>query len=102
MSVSFGSQATKPSGPEKLGRNVVGRFARRRFMPTLVFSVKVEGVLLRPRFVKTWITPAAASEPKSVAAAGPLRTSIRSISSGLRSPRRSSPAPPEKAQHVPR
>ena len=78
----------------------MGRLARRRFIPTPVFSVKVDGVLLRPRFVNTWMTPADASEPKSVAAAGPFRTSMRSISSGLRSERRSSPAPPEKKQQV--
>ncbi len=100
MSVSFGSQATVPSGPEKLLRSFVGKLARCRFIPSVVFSVKFAGLLLRPRFVKIWITPPDASEPYSVAAAGPLSTSTRSISSGLRSERRSSPAPPLNAQQV--
>ncbi len=37
----------------------------------------------RPFFVMIWMTPAAASAPYSVAAAGPLMTSMDSMSSGL-------------------
>jgi hypothetical protein len=40
------------------------------------------------------MTPFAASVPYSVAAAGPLMTSIDSISSGLMSSRRDEPEPP--------
>ena len=42
-----------------------------------------------PFFVMIWITPAEASAPYSVAAAGPFTTSMLSISSGLRSLKRS-------------
>ena len=38
-----------------------------------------------PRFVKIWITPAAASVPYSVDAAAPFTISMRSMSSGLMS-----------------
>ncbi len=43
------------------------------------------GVELAPFFVMMLITPFAASVPYSVAALGPLRTSIDSMSSGLKS-----------------
>ncbi len=102
MSVSFGSQATNPSGPviSRRLRSCVGKFARCRLKPRVEVRLKLAGLLFRPRFVKIWITPPDASEPYSVAAAGPLSTSTRSISSGFRSESRSSPAPPEKAQQV--
>src|SRR3712207_2910686 len=44
-----------------------------------------EGRPVLPRFVKIWITPAAASVPYSVAAAAPLMISMRSMSAGLMS-----------------
>jgi len=43
------------------------------------------GAPWRPRFVMMWITPFDASVPYSVAAAGPLMTSMLSMSSGLKS-----------------
>src|SRR5207249_9016309 len=47
-----------------------------------------------PVLVKTWITPADASVPYSVAAAAPFKTSMRSIASGLMSSRRDGLPPP--------
>ena len=46
------------------------------------------GAPARPRFVKIWMTPLDASVPYSVAAAAPLRISMRSIDSGGMSSRR--------------
>ncbi len=100
ISVSFGSSARNPSGPVNRGFNVVEKFARCRLNPWLVATVKRGALLLRPFFVKIWMTPFEASEPYSVAAAAPFRTSMRSMSSGFRSLSRSSPAPPLNEQHV--
>jgi hypothetical protein len=88
------------SCPLKLLRRCVGKFALCLLYPTELLNVKLAGLLLRPRFVKIWITPPEASEPYSVEAAGPLSTSTRSISSGFKSDSLSSPAPPENAQQV--
>src|SRR5688572_18152625 len=41
------------------------------------------GARAEPRFVKTWMTPADASVPYSVLAAGPEMISMRSMSLGL-------------------
>ena len=48
----------------------------------------------RPFFVVTWSTPFAAAVPYSAAAAGPLMTSMLSMSSGLRSLMRDGNCPP--------
>ena len=48
----------------------------------------------RPRLVRIWITPLAASVPYSAAADGPLTISIDSMSSGLKSLSREGVCPP--------
>ena len=57
---------------------------RMKLRPSVTDAVNVAAPLA-PRFVMIWITPAEASDPYSVAAAGPLMISMLSMSSGLAS-----------------
>ena len=59
-----------------------------KFVFRFAYSAEIDCVKppdARPRFVMMLITPAEASAPYSVAAAGPFTTSMLSMSSGLMS-----------------